>query len=187
MASDEPSPGQQYALHARKYIAALRRAWPGITIEIRWCPAHKGIAGNEKAIELARIAAEKPETCGVEWLIYSDRPEARAMPLPRSLANFKREISKEWAEAQKWAGGRISKAKYCMPKGQKPNGAVAGITKRLASSYYQLKTGHTCTGQYLHWTKVRPTTECWWCQCPSQTRGHLFKSCSEWKMQQKIL
>jgi len=37
MASDEPGPGQQYAIQARKHIAALRRARPGITIEIRWC------------------------------------------------------------------------------------------------------------------------------------------------------
>ena len=35
MASDEPGPGQHYALQARKHIAALRRAKPGITIEIR--------------------------------------------------------------------------------------------------------------------------------------------------------
>ena len=40
MASDEPGPGQQYALQARKHIATLRRARPGIVIEIRWCPAH---------------------------------------------------------------------------------------------------------------------------------------------------
>jgi len=64
---------------------------------------------------------------------------------------------------------------------------VAGSTKRLASRYYQLKTGHARTGQYLHWAKVRPTTQCWWCRCPSQTRDHLFKVCPEWKMQQKIL
>jgi len=48
MASDEPGPGQQYALQARKHIAALRRAKPGIIIEIRWCPVHKGVTGNEK-------------------------------------------------------------------------------------------------------------------------------------------
>jgi len=62
MASDEPGPGQQYALQARKHIATLRKARPGITIEIRWCPAHKGIAGNEKADEWAKIAAEEPDT-----------------------------------------------------------------------------------------------------------------------------
>jgi len=45
---------------------------------------------------------------------------------------------------------------------------------------------HTRTGQYLHWAKVRPTTPYWWCQCPSQTRGHFFKRCSECRMQQKI-
>jgi len=104
MASDEPGLGQQYALQARKHIASLRRARPGITIEIRWCPAHKGVAGNEKADEWAKIAAEEPDTHGVEWPNYSDRTEVRAMPLPRSLANLKREIpEKKWVEARQWA------------------------------------------------------------------------------------
>jgi len=64
MASEELGPGQQYALQARKHIATLRRARPGITIEIRWCPAHKGIAGNQTADEWAKVAAEKPDTHG---------------------------------------------------------------------------------------------------------------------------
>jgi len=64
MASEEPGPGQQYALQAKKDISALRRARPGITIEIRWCPAHKGIAANEKADQWAKIAAEEPDTRG---------------------------------------------------------------------------------------------------------------------------
>jgi len=45
----------------------------------------------------------------------------------------------------------------CMPKSQKPDGMVAGSTKRLASRFYQLKTGHCRIGQYLHWSKSRPT------------------------------
>jgi len=48
-ASEEPGPGQMYALRARKHITVLRRARPDITTEIRWCPAHKGVPGNEKA------------------------------------------------------------------------------------------------------------------------------------------
>jgi len=65
------------------------------------------------------------------------------MPFPRSLANLKWEISeKKWAEAHQQAGGRTSKVKYRMPKSQKPDGAVAGSTKRLASRFYRIKTGH---------------------------------------------
>jgi len=93
-----PGPGQQYAPQARKHIATLRRARPEI-VEIRWCPAQKGVAGNEKADEWAKIAAEEPDTRGVEWLSYLDQAGARAMPLPISLAHLKREISEK-----KWAG-----------------------------------------------------------------------------------
>ena len=59
------------------------------------------MAGNEKADEWAKIAAEEPGAREVEWRSFSDRMEARMMPLPRSLANLKREISeKKWAEAR---------------------------------------------------------------------------------------
>ena len=67
------------------------------------------------------------------------------------------------------------------------NVAVAGSTKRLASLFYQLKTGHCLSGQYLHWTKNRTTRQCRWCRYRTQTRDHLFKECLEWKPQQKIL
>jgi len=44
------------------------------------------------------------------------------MPLPRSIANLKRKISKKWTEAHQWAGGPTSKTKYRMPKSQRPDG-----------------------------------------------------------------
>jgi len=187
IASDEPGPGQQY-LQARKHIGTLRRARPGIVIEIQWCPAHNGVAGNEKADEWAKIAAGEPNTCGVEWLISSGWTEGRAAPFPQSLANLKRDISeKEWVEARQWAGGRTSKKKYRLPKSQRPDGIVAGSIKRLASRFYQLKMGHCLTGQYLNWTENRPTPPCWWCRYRTQTRDHLFKECPEWKPRQKVL
>jgi len=78
----------------------------------------------------------------VEWLNYADRAEARAIPLPRSLANLKQEISvKKWAEVRQWVGGRTPRKKYKMPASQKPGRTVAGIIKRLASRFYQIKSG----------------------------------------------
>jgi len=40
--------------------------------------------------------------------------------------------------------------KYRMPKSQKPDGAVVGSSKRVASRLYQIKTGQYLTGQYLN-------------------------------------
>jgi len=49
------------------------------------------------------------------------------------------------------------------------------------------QTRHCLTGQYLHWTKNRPTPRCWWCRYQTQSREHLLKVCPEWKAQQRIL
>jgi len=48
---EKPGPGQQYALQVQKHIAMLCQSRPGITIEVQWYPAHKGVTGNEKADE----------------------------------------------------------------------------------------------------------------------------------------
>ena len=156
-------------------IATLHRVRPGIIIEVRWCPAHKGIAGNEKADKWAKTAAEEPDSRGVDWLNYDYDSEVRAVPLPRSLANLKWMISEqEWMGAHLWAGGRCSKMKYKMPKSHRPDGTVSGSTKRIASRFYQMKTRHCLTGRYLNWTKNRATPRCG-CRYPQQTGEHLFK------------
>jgi len=63
--------------------------------------------------------------------------ETRAMSLHRFLAHLKREISeKKRVEARQWTGGRTSKEKYRMPSRKKPDGTVAGSSKRLASRFY---------------------------------------------------
>jgi len=64
-----------------------------------------------------------------------------------------------------------------MPKRQRPYGVVAMGTARLDSRFYQVKPGLCHTGQYLHWTKNRPTTQCWWCRYQIRTREHLFEPC----------
>jgi len=92
MASEEPGPGQMYALQVREHIAVLRRARPDITIKICWRPAHKGVPENEKADEWAKLAAQEPDAEVVELLGYSDWTEARAMPLPRAQEHLKRVI-----------------------------------------------------------------------------------------------
>jgi len=110
------------------------------------------------------------------------------VPLPRSLAHIKREIlTKKWDEARQWAVKQISAKKYRMPRTQQPDKTVARSNKWVAARFYQIKTGHFHTGQYLEWTENRTSVQCWWCRCKEQTREHVFKNCGQWKEQQKVL
>jgi len=179
-------PGQIYALQARWILAEI-----DCPVEIRWCPAHEGIAGNEKADKWAKVTAGQPETHGVKWLTIDNRP--RRMP-PVSLARLFRQVAeKKWAEAKDWAYSRITNPSYNVKCRQwrknRPDPAPAKARKGIASRYYQLKTGHALTGMYLKWIGSREDDTCWWCHRPgiTQTREHLFKTCTAWRRQQKVL
>ena len=37
-------------------------------VPIRWCPAHKGVASNEKADQWGKVAVGEPGAHGLEWL-----------------------------------------------------------------------------------------------------------------------
>jgi hypothetical protein len=143
MASEEPIPGQFCAIQARIHIVALRRARPGMII-IEMCPAPR----ESQETRWPTSGPDEPDAHGVEWLQYSDRTEVRPMPLPKSLAYLKREISeKKWVEARRWTGGQVAAKKYKLPREQRLDITAASSSKRLASRFYQLKTGHCLTGQ----------------------------------------
>jgi len=142
MCSDDPGPGQKHALEARKHTAALRAKVPNARVEIRWCPSHQGIEGNEVADEWAKLAADEPDAQGVEWFSTTD-PDGtvreRIFTLPRSLANVKRDFSeKRWKETKGWTRkmlARTSNRKYRPCEKQKPGPTVARANKRLAPRF----------------------------------------------------
>jgi len=60
----------------------------------------------------------------------------------------------------------------------------AKAPKRIATRFYQLKTGHALTATHLKWIKLREGDQCWWCCRSRQTREHLFKHCNRWRASQ---
>jgi len=88
-----PAPGEEDHRHAGEGL--VRNLHRSVV------PGAQGSRRQREGRRTAKIVAEEPNTRGVQWLNYSDRPEALAMPLPGYLANHKREISeKKWAEAR---------------------------------------------------------------------------------------
>jgi len=73
--------------------------------------------------------------------------------LPRSLANVKRGFSEQRRkDARNWAKKQLARTrnrKYRPSEKAKPDQTIAKAKKRLASRFYQIKTGHCLTGQYL--------------------------------------
>jgi len=139
MTSDDPGPGQKYTLEARRHTAALRAKETNVKIEIRWCPSHQGIEGNDVADGWTKLAADEPDAHGVEWFSTTN-PDGlvseRKFPLPRSLANVKRGFSEQKrADAKGWARKQLARTrnrKYHPCEKQKPDPTVAKATKRLA-------------------------------------------------------
>jgi len=60
-------PWPQYVVKARKYIATLQRARPGVTIKTRGRPTQKGDIDDEKADEWENVAAEVADVREVKW------------------------------------------------------------------------------------------------------------------------
>jgi ribonuclease HI len=88
MASEEPGPGQKVRRDASE-------SQTDITIEIRWCPAHKGVPGKERTDEWAKLLTEKPDAHGVEWKQYSDQygkqPTTSQIPCASQVGNLRNE------------------------------------------------------------------------------------------------
>jgi Na+-transporting NADH:ubiquinone oxidoreductase subunit NqrF len=96
------------------------------------------------------------------------------------------------AAKAEWEADKCSKHQGYRLKGKAGSKRHIPINsmKPLAARFYRLKSGHAPVGMYLKWFRHRDDDECWWCGGGSKTaqmREHLFRHCSRWKYQQKML
>ena len=77
MKSDEPGPGQMYAIATRQHLHDLHKLESNVKAEIRWCPAHKGVEGNEIA-DGANKQPDTPDECNA--VVGQLRTEEHASP-----------------------------------------------------------------------------------------------------------
>jgi ribonuclease HI len=173
----EPGPGQALALRAHR--AASRLASSGRPVTIQWVPGHSGVEGNELADQAAKQATSRPAGPGFEGLSLAQ--------VRRACTEARREAVQVWARENAVQGPHRRGRAYRMPQGWALDRAAGKAPKRLASRYYQLKTGHAPTGLYLHRIGARDSPECRACGALEETTSHILFECRRRSRPRKVL
>lgn len=107
-------------------------------VTIRWVPAHRKAAGNEKADEFAKAAARRAAPCSDDGVSDALLKEASLSHMSRSATEARPRASTEWICSHVRPGRR-----YGPPPGRGLRCQHLHSTKKkLAGRYYQFFSGH---------------------------------------------
>ncbi|KAF5319459.1 hypothetical protein D9619_008774 [Psilocybe cf. subviscida] len=147
-------------------------------LSISWCPSHSGVAGNERADELAKQATQ------LAW--SSPISTSRTNALRRSTLATQKEWTREWkcSEKQSW----FAIADRFQPS-LKPTKRAKHLKNRreIFGRLVQARTGHAYTGEFRR--RFFPG-EPFRCPCDNQTietREHIIISCPRYEEHRDVL
>jgi ribonuclease HI len=164
------SPGQGLVVRAHRAAQALEDR--GRRVTVQWVPGHSGIEGNERADQVAKSAAAKSRgnDQGIS-IAYTNRVCTEVVKARRQ----------QWLSKMLGNGDRAARGHYRAQRGWKQDPILAAAPKKLASRFYQLKSGHAAIGPYLQRIEARDSKRCQGCQAPEESVRHLLLECREWR------
>jgi ribonuclease HI len=141
----------------------------GIRTELRWIPAHQGVAGNELVDRHAKEAALEPQG--------PQKPDNRYIRLAAAAKRrIRLEAKAEWERS--WVAektGQPTKRLIELPT-KKTLEYWSDLRKATASILMQLRTGRIGLAAYLHRINRRDSARCS-CDLGNQTISHILLEC----------
>jgi ribonuclease HI len=168
----EISAGQEMTQKIRKTAVEIKNLNPSSNINIEWVPGHTNIAGNEKADYYAKK--------GAELLQISKKAITSLSFLKRKT---KEDCLAEWKSLwQKSHQGNSYKKFNCEPKWK---AVTLNTSKKIWSSYMQLKIGHGYFKSYLIRLPDYQENRCSCHRFSIQNPTHLVLECPKYRQERQ--
>lgn len=160
------SAGQGILLEGIELYDRLKRL--GVTVEINWCPAHKGVEGNELADKAAKKAAQAPYPQHIYGGSKFTKTSLKAM--------YNRYVKHEWTD--QWQNNDHGRALFRFLK--EPDAKVKevfnGLSKPECAILMQMVTEKIGLKNFLFNIKREDTPSCD-CGAGRQTALHILRDC----------
>ena len=148
-------------------------------LTFRWSAGHVGIKGNEDADKAAKAAAEGESSDRKDLPPCLRKEIGHSLSAARQARNEKIKIRwiKAWAKSPRF--NRLRFEDLLTPHSQKYLKYISSgsITRKTASTIFQLRVGHAPLNVYLHRFKKVDSPQCPACGDPSETPEHFLLRC----------
>ena len=148
-------------------------------LTFRWSAGHVGIQGNEDMDEIAKAAAEG-ESSDKKNLPLCLRKEIGHSPSTMRQAQnekLKTRWTKTWAKSPRYTHLQYKDLLTLHSQKYLKYISSGKISRRIASTIFQLRVGHAPLNRYLHRFKKVDSPQCPACGHPKETPEHFLLQC----------
>jgi ribonuclease HI len=172
--TNRPQPGQQLTRLFHKQLTKICQLRRTFRLHLAWVPGHAGVAGNERADELAKAASE-----GATTLLHTPVPLLNNLPLSQSAVKMQIKLSALASWRAQWLSskhGRRLRQFDSTPPGNQTQLLYRGLSRPAGSLLTQLRSGHVGLNQHLSRIKLVDSPKCPNCDT-RETVEHYLLGC----------